>query len=196
MDNAELKRIIEKAKTYARRRGFGDEAEDFAQEYAIRYFESGGSICLKFYFIDYSDEQRANKRVLSSPQGYLSKNIRVSLDQPIGNAKDDGATIGDFIGVPGNDLEYESSVGLIDSVLTAKERMILDMYIGNGMTLKEVGLDFGVSESRVSQWLKEIREKAEKLTIGSDILSQLLRKVDSQDARLFVREIFIKGICK
>ena len=65
---------------------FGDEAEDFAQEFALRYLESGGTTIVKFYFIDYSRELRTAQWLLSSPQGYLSKNVRVSLDQPCGKA--------------------------------------------------------------------------------------------------------------
>lgn len=105
MDDVQYKRIYEKAKKFAERYRFGDESSDFAQEYAIKCFELGYEKKLAWFLNDYSDKLRTSKRVLSSPSGYLSKNLSVSLDEPIGNKSDDGATISDFIGVCGYDLE-------------------------------------------------------------------------------------------
>src|SRR5437868_5894568 len=127
MDNAELKRIWQKAYNYANRRGFGDESSDFAQEYAIKYFETGGAVRVEYYFIDYSDKCRASKRVLSSPYGYLSKRVRVSLDQPITTQEDTETTIGDTLGTFRDDVEFNRDTGQNYRLLTGKEAVIWEM---------------------------------------------------------------------
>ncbi len=109
-DADEYNRIIKKASAYAKRFGFGDESDDFAQEFAIKCFELGFEAKLDWFLKDYSGKCRTSKRLLSSPTGYLSKNVRVSLDQPIGNADDDGATIGDFIGGVSDDMELRDEL--------------------------------------------------------------------------------------
>ena len=123
MDDVQYKRIYDKAKKFAERYRFGDESSDFAQEYAIKCYELGYEKKLEWFLNDYSDKFRASKRVLSSPSGYLSKNLSISLDEPIGNESDDGATISDLIGVCGYDVECVGNLELANECL----ELILDL---------------------------------------------------------------------
>lgn len=138
MDQDEYNRIVKKAKSTAAKFGFGDEAEDFAQEYALKCFTSGKHQKLDWAIHDYSTKLRANKRVLSSPSGYLSKNARVSIDQPCGPEGDDGPTIGDTLGEFRDCVGINSELGelgnilerifgLVKSEITRKE--IRDIYM-------------------------------------------------------------------
>lgn len=80
-------------------------------------------------FMDYSRALRANKRVLGSPHGYCSKGLVTSLDKPIGHEDDDGASVGDLIGMPGDDMELRSDFrevsGLVDEIIgLVKDRRV------------------------------------------------------------------------
>lgn len=72
--------------------------------------------------------------------------------------------------------------------------MIFQMYYFEGYPFKDIGFEFGVTESRVSQWISAIDQKLKRLNEGIGILSDLLRSVSSDEARRAVRSIFIKGI--
>lgn len=194
LNESEFNRLIKKAKSYAIRRGFGDEAEDFAQEFAIGCFESGIERCVKYDFLNYSDKLRASKRLLSSPEGYLSKNVRVSLDAPIDSAESDSAKLIDLIGVSGDELD---SIGYDEqnkSVLTARERLVYEMYFNANMRVSEISKELGVDASTGSQILSGINKKIKKLYEDGEILNQFLRKIKDQEARLFVIKVFKKGI--
>lgn len=114
--------LWKKAVSFAQRRGLGDESEDFASDFIRRKLEGKcQKASIEQAFFDYSKSLRADKRVLGSPEGYFSKGIVTSLDKPIRDAGDDGATIRDFIGTPGDDMELRSELGdtakLIDGVI-------------------------------------------------------------------------------
>lgn len=114
--------VWKKACNFGKRRGLGDESEDFAS-WLIEKKLSGlrKHQTIEQSFIDYSNEMRTNKRILGSPEGYSSKHIRTSIDKPIGNENDNGSTVGDFIGVPGDDMElrseFRSTTELISEVI-------------------------------------------------------------------------------
>lgn len=102
-------RLWQKARDFATRRGFGDEAEDFASDLVQRKLEGKSQRqTLEQSFISYCDALRANKRVLGSPHGYCSKGLVESFDKPLGSDDDDGPSIGDLIGMPGDDMELRS----------------------------------------------------------------------------------------
>jgi hypothetical protein len=110
----DLARVWKKACEYAKRRGFGDESEDFASWLVEKKLAGQQRFAtLEQSFMGYSSELRANKRLLGSPEGYLSKNVRKSFDTPIGDEGDDGATLNDVIGVPGDDMELRSELGAV-----------------------------------------------------------------------------------
>ncbi len=147
MTKIDYLRIWQEARNYARRRGFGDESEDFASEYVTRKLEGKGlKQSIEQYFIDYSEQQRTNKRLLSSPSGYLSKNRTVSIDQPFGGSDDHESSLGDFIGQSNDDLERAGDTRLYLEVLMPKERVIFQMFFNDGFTMREIAKHYGVSE--------------------------------------------------
>ncbi|MBL7544291.1 MAG: hypothetical protein JNL11_10760 [Bdellovibrionaceae bacterium] len=196
MDDEQYKRLFKKAKLYAAKRGFGDESEDFAQEYAIKCLKSGNEECIEWDFIDYSDAQRADKRILSSPSGFLSKNVRVSLDAPIISSNENSTKLSDYIGVSGDELDNIGYDEQNKSVLTRREGMIYDLYFNQRHTLRDIGARIGVSESRVSQFLSEINRKISRLYEDGEILNLFLSKIDSKESRLLTISTFKQGIRK
>lgn len=196
MDDEQYKRIFKKARAYAAKRGFGDESDDFAQEYAIKCLKSGIEGRIEWAFIDYSDSQRADKRLLGSPSGYLSKNVTVSFDAPIGGEGGDTSKLSDYIGMSGDDLDNGRYDEQNKQLLTRRESMIYDLHFTQGHTLDSIGNILGVTESRVSQHLKEINRKIQLFYNDGEILNLFLSKIDSSSARHLTINTFKKGIRK
>jgi len=196
MDDDKYKRIFKKARAYAAKRGFGDESDDFAQEYAIKCLTSGREQKLEWAFIDYSDSLRAHKRVLSSPSGYLSENVTVSLDAPIASQDNDTSKLSDYIGMSGDELDNVGYDQQNKSILNGKESMIYDLHFNQGYTLMQIGEYFKVTESRVSQYLKEINRKIGSLYENGEILNLFLSKIESKEARVLTIKTFKQGIKK
>jgi RNA polymerase sigma factor (sigma-70 family) len=193
----DFSRLWEKARNYAARRGFGDESEDFASEFICRKLEGKSRYqSIEQYFIDYSEQLRAHKRLLGSPSGYLSKHVRVSLDQPQRHEESNGPYLKDLIGSSENDLERDDNRRFYQAVLNTKEQLIFDMFFRDGFTMKEIGGHFKVSESRVSQWVTEIERKTKNLNEGIEVVQSLLRLVGSDETRKVARSIFINGVKK
>lgn len=123
----DLARLWEKAVAHAKRRGFGDESEDFASDLIQRKLEGKSKhATLDQSFMDYSSALRADKRVLGSPHGFCSKGLVTSLDKPLGGEDDDGATLSDLIGVSRDDMELRSDFGNASEILDRVFDLISD----------------------------------------------------------------------
>lgn len=195
MENDEYYRLWQKARRFAEKRGFGVEAEDFASDLICRKLDGKARRqTLEQSFIDYSSALRADKRILGSPSGYCSKNITESLDKPIRTSDNDGPTIGDFIGGFRNDLEWKSNIERINSILTNKERLIFNMLYEQGMSQKEIGYNFGLSESRVSQLVTRINTKILKLNEDIEIYFYLSKHIKNENTRIFCLNKIISSI--
>lgn len=105
--------------------GMGDEAEDFAQECLIKAFEVG-PVNIEFLYKNYVAGQRADKRILSAPQGAVSVHRTISLQMPIDGSDNDSACLGDFIGDTRDELgtvrELEFYDELLEGVLSMVSR--------------------------------------------------------------------------
>lgn len=109
----ELTRLWKTACEYAKRRGAGDESEDFASDLVQRKLEGKSKHqTVEQAFIDYSRSLRTSKRVLGSPSGYFSAGVTTSFDRPIGDSDDDGSSLHNLIGVPGDDMELRGDAGV------------------------------------------------------------------------------------
>lgn len=149
-------RLFKKAHSYAKR-FIGSEAEDFAQHFCLQCFEKGKELNYKFVFIDYCDFLRANKRCLSSlSNDYVSKNLLLSVETEIV----DGFTIGDTLQSSQVEMdEDELYLKNLELILSDREILIYNSYVFDEKTLKEIGNDLGLTKSRASQLLKNIKDK-------------------------------------
>ena len=152
----DYEKLFKKAHAYAKK-FLGSEAEDFAQHYCMQCFEKGKELSYKFVFMDYCDSLRANKRVLSSlANNYVSKNLLMSVETEIA----EGFTIGDTLqSAPVETNEDEELLKNLELILSDREIFIYNSYIVDEKTLKEIGNDLGLTESRVSQLFKNIKDK-------------------------------------
>lgn len=101
---------------FANKKGLNNEdAEEFAQESCIRSFNSKEGR-IKFYWVyaDFRDYHSADKRLLSSPQGQLSKYRTQSIDAPISNKETSVAKLGDFIADTRSELGDREELGEIE----------------------------------------------------------------------------------
>lgn len=78
-----------------------------------------------------------------------------SLDEPTRCQGNDGPTFGDLVGESRDNLERDRCVKQIResfkrTKLKARERYMIASIL-EGMTLKEIGEDLGITESRASQ---------------------------------------------
>ena len=80
----------------------------------------------------------------------------ISLEQPVG--KDDGGTLADLVPDPGNSFrDLEELLDFQDAVKrTGREQELLQ---NPGLAQREYGERIGCSQSLVSRWMKEIRQK-------------------------------------
>ena len=194
MNDHEYKRIFKKARAYAVKRGFADEADDFAQEYAIQCLKCGFDRKLEWSFKDYSDAQRADKRILSSPAGYLSKDVTVRINFSAERSGENQSEFGDHIGAARNDMDSIRNNEQYRQILTDKEYMIYEMFFIENQTLKSIGNYFGFTESRSHQYIKIIKNKIKHFENNSDIINNFLLKIDNIETRKYIINLFKKGI--
>jgi hypothetical protein len=117
----DYEKLFARSKAFGQKKGLDEiEAEDFAQECLIRSLKSKeGIIKLEYVFADYRGFHRADKRLLSSPEGQLSAFRTRSLDAPIDSAQDDSAKLGDFIADPRGELDDSGIIGELSELLEA-----------------------------------------------------------------------------
>lgn len=97
------------------------DAEDFAQECAIKSFEKKLVVNFEYIYLNFRDSFRADKRILSSPQGQLSAFRTISTSTPIDSSNPDSSELGDFIrdqrDLPRESEERSEMLNLIESIL-------------------------------------------------------------------------------
>jgi len=99
MDDADYEKLSKRAKYYFIKRGGGEEeGEDFAQNCAIKAFELGFPPNLEFMYLSHRNHERADKRILSGPQGSLTGFRTISLATPIDSSDQDSSRLENFIG--------------------------------------------------------------------------------------------------
>lgn len=148
MTDARLKRIHQAAMNHARKYGYDtQECEDFAQEATLLIHENPARR-IDLLFIDYlretfGDNRHTGKRS-TAKKSIL--NMRGSLD----TVNED-----DLMVNPQFDLDFNR----YQNLLTQTDRTIITLLYKWDFTLGEVGECLGVSESRVSQMLTELKKK-------------------------------------
>ena len=99
MNEQDYERLTRRAKHYFINKGGGaEESEDFAQNCAIKAFELGFAPNLEFMYLNHRDHERADKRILSGPQGSITGFRTVSLATPLDSSNENSACLGDLIG--------------------------------------------------------------------------------------------------
>lgn len=131
------------------RKGHRADAEDFAQDYALKQLE-GSKQPAKFALIDwlratYGETRTDNGRKSRRPK------LRSYEDHPVG------------ITLPQAEEEMMAKQAL--DLLDEKERAVVILYFVWGFSLMEIGHVFGVTESRISGYLTAVLKKVKALSL-------------------------------
>lgn len=155
----EIRRRWLGAKGYAKRRGYPSHSDDFAQEFIAAWLENPKKI-YETYWIDYIRKVYGDTR---HENGRLKANSLLSpwvndTEQPTG-APD----------VEESMVRTEELGGALEK-LTRDDQIILKLYYYFDLSLKEIGELFNVTESRVSQRIRNAVKKVREDTKLDPIL--------------------------
>lgn len=160
MNEAILIRLYKIAKSFARRKGYKHDAEDFAGWYAGLLLEgkSKHQIIGKA-FIDYLRAKYGHKK--SNGQKRFNEKFKVSIISS--RDYDDSYMVGEDE-LEGFDLAKSHDVlsNRVLNLLTSTERAYIWLMYVWGYSACEISECFGISEGRVSQRMKEIHKKLEE----------------------------------
>lgn len=109
-------KLFKRASAYGRSKGLGDDSEDFAQEALIKSFEVG-AINLEYIYKNYVGRERADKRILSAPQGSMSVFKTISLDRPIDESDSGSTTLADVVGFECTEYASVGEIEFYDDLL-------------------------------------------------------------------------------
>lgn len=153
-DSNAVQKLMKRASDVARQRGYSELADDFAQEIATHWLsERGQHQTLDQFFIDYLRAQYGRPGVRSHRSKYEERRNYVDLDEARNLAE------------PARDLEPERSFAVLFS---GREGEIYGAYFIDERTEKSIAADFGVTESRICQLLKPMKEKIRRHAILLD----------------------------
>ncbi len=154
---------------YAKRRNCNQEqAEDFAQEYCIRAFETETEfIRMDWVFIDYLRKSHGRPGTPGGDARLTGKSRTISLDAAGESSNADSSLGHEYIGVSGVDpidhiqrKEFQEIIGHFDG----RTRDMIELYLEN-KNLREIGECLGLTDSRVSQLMRQLFEKIELIKI-------------------------------
>lgn len=150
-----IKKLHERAALYARRAGLGDYAEDFAQDACLRAVKSGTcAINLRYVLADYYRGMSGRRRK-NAEKGYYGVELEVSMDAPLSEEKK--YCLHDRIAYE-EDTPWSWKKDKRTCKLTTGQLLLL-RAIEAGVKEKEIAKRLGVSASRVSLLIREIKEK-------------------------------------
>jgi DNA-directed RNA polymerase specialized sigma24 family protein len=168
VNDNEYNRFFRIAAAYATRRAYSQISEDFAQEFCIKKF-TGSKQTTEQMFIDFLRKEYGDTR---SAGGRLRANARhrmVSLDKPL--HEDSGESLHAIIASPGGESELIRSSWRDVVKLGGQQALISELYFDDEWKLKEIGDYLGVTESRISQIIKQISKKIIKYGLYIELIS-------------------------
>lgn len=185
MTAGQSRKLVERAKRFARSRGHAQDADDFAQEAWIA-LARGRKASLEQLLSDYLRQEYGCTGARSG-SGKSSKGaIRraTSLDAPLGD--EDARSLHDSLASPGAD---PGSLGLDwrhGANLGAREERILEL-VGEGWDQGDIADIFGFTASRVCQIVGVARSKLERAGVMNEAYD--LYRLDPEASVLVVEWI-------
>lgn len=143
MESDVAETIHRKAAGYARRLGFMEQAEDIAQSVMLKYSEGLG----QHQAVEHAVIDEVRKRFGRSEKDRENKSREISLLEEVACFPD---------------VEDQFDVHWAINKLEDMDRVIVCLRLLWGLSGKEIGYCLGVSESRISQRLREIEKKLYK----------------------------------
>ncbi len=173
MDNEQAKELWSKAKAYASRMGMERESEDFAQEVVERIWQ-GRKASIGQLYIDFLRERSGRKGERCYGRRAIDGIGAVSIQALEEKA---GKPLDQLGGVTNSGVDFGlDALGYLKSLWDPKLRCIALLYHKWGFNEVEIGYLFGVTESRVSQWLKSIQSRLSERVKGEESAAQRARE--------------------
>lgn len=175
MTHEQIDRLQRRAHALAIKWGYSEIADDFAQE-AFVAIANGAHPKLEWLFIGFLREQYGSSRSAIGRLRQLAEKFAIRLDAPISEDSDSAFTH-DIIGSSESNPESiaetrESPISY--GPLTAREKEIAIMHFEEECSCEEIAQRFGVSSSRVSQILSNIRRTVTVFTEYKTLREQTL----------------------
>ena len=171
--NQEIRNLLDRARKYATRRGYSNDADDFAQEvYIASTKERSGN--LNYLFIDYLRKHYGNTRSNIGLCKMFERHGTVSIDASITGEKDrNHGSIGRSVD-PDPECEredwrcrinvenYRGKKGLVRNKTVG---IVYDLIFIYGFERNVVAEILGLTDGRISQLIKQIRNECEKARV-------------------------------
>lgn len=158
--NQEIKKLQEAAKRYAIARKRPQLADDFAQEYVIVKCVKGWMQTIEQAFIDFLSKEYGSYRSNSGRAKSRGVHTSLSLDQPVSQF-DSETPLSDLIGDV-NGTPPDAGLDKRDPIYFGKSfiRNLIFDYTCMGLSQIDIAELLGLTETRISQYLKEIKKNA------------------------------------
>lgn len=155
MTDDEAKHFLTRAKYVAKKYGYYQLADDFAQEVLLAFIENPNrKSTVDQLFIDYLRSTYGRPGTPGYEQRYALA-CPISLDIQ----SEDHPSLYDVIGSAESDSRSEQSTWECSRLFEGREAMIYALYFIEQMTESEIGSTLGITESRVSQILKNMKKE-------------------------------------
>lgn len=153
------------AKAYAVKRGHGSIAEDFAAQVVIDLIE-GRPDNLDWLLTDFLRQEYGDTRSISGSAKSACRLSGRSLDQPAN--PESSMCLAECIGSPEPDAAPVGSNWRSRVVFFGKQALLASLYFDHEMNQKTIANMLGVSEARVGELLRPIKNKIENAAIMSE----------------------------
>ena len=159
MEPSEIKKLWEVCCRYARKRGYSQFADDFAQE-AVFARIRGRKASLDQLLTDFLRKEYGDSRVRRQPKWTSRRADRfahVSLDDKIGQSE---MSYGDIIASPERDTRLDTDDQRIGLSLDRREQVVYEL--AKSISQVDISEIYGVTPSRIWQILKGAERKLSK----------------------------------
>ncbi len=159
-DEKKIKTSVKRAIAYGKARGLSDEqSEDLAQRWVIKVFVEQTGQRLEQAYVDFLRVEFGDTRNASGLAKSEGRRKCADIDQRTNG----GESTYRIDSKPCDDTRNRKL-----KLVSYKDSAIIGM-ISQGLTMKQIGNRLGVSESRVSQLCKEIKEKMQIADLSKNI---------------------------
>lgn len=157
----DIEKIWIMARGYAAKRGYEQDAEDFAQEYSMLWLENPKRL-MQYCFVDYLRAKygRPEKNPSAGARYRFNNTRHIPLDADHGEGRLNAELYGDMRWNGETETLKKQGVARLKG-LNQREQVIATKLL-EGFTQKEIGKSLGITESRVSQLVQHIIWKLEK----------------------------------
>lgn len=185
MDHVQIEKFLGRARSVAIKWGYPQHADDFAQE-AFIAISSGSHPKLEWLFIEFLRRQHGSSRTISGRLRQRAEKYATRLDAPVSEDGNYGLNH-DVVECSDSNPETELAnrrTPINYGILTGRKRDIAVMYFEDELTAGKIGEIFGITESRVSQLMTEIKKHIKTFTEYHELREQTELDSDLMRIRL------------